>query len=171
MERTDKQTPFPHRACIALGANLGERAKTLSRAITVLRDRTDVRVVDVSSFIETEPVGGPAGQPCYLNGAAMLETSLAPCEVLKVLLNIEHELGRDRSSPERNQPRVIDLDVLLFDDKIVDEAELKIPHPRMHERLFVLQPLAEIASGWLHPILNKRVDTLLAELVKISPVA
>ncbi len=150
-----------HRACIALGANLGDRESTLARAVEMLRKRTNVHVLAVSSFIDTAPVGGPAGQPRYLNGAAVLATSLTPRELLNVLLEMECELGRDRSSHERNMPRVVDLDVLLYDDVIVNETGLELPHPRLYERLFVLEPLCEIASEWVHPILKKRMDELL----------
>ena len=153
-----------HRACIALGANLGERAPTLLRAVQMLRERDDVRVLAVSLFMETDPVGGPPGQPRYVNGAALLETYLTARELLTLLLDIERELGRDRSTPGRNLPRKVDLDVLLYDDEILNEADLKVPHPRLHERLFVLQPLAEIAPDWVHPVLKKRVGTLLSEL-------
>ena len=154
---------FTHSACIALGANLGAREWMLRRALDYLRAREDLRFVSVSSFHDTAPVGGPAGQPRYLNAAAHLMTSLSPRELLNVLLGIEKTLGRDRSSPERNQPRVIDLDVLLYDDLILNEPGLELPHPRMHERLFVLAPLCEIAPDIFHPTRRKTIRELNAD--------
>ena len=155
---------FTHRACIALGANLDARAWTLGRALDILRAREDLRFVAVSSFFDTTPVGGPPNQPRYLNAAAELETCLSPRELLDVLLETERVLGRDRSSPERNLPRTIDLDVLLYDEVILSEAGLDLPHPRMHERSFVLGPLSEISPGWVHPVLKKTIRELLALL-------
>ncbi len=91
-------------------------------------------------------------------------TSLSPRELLNVLLDLEKTLGRDRSSPERNQPRIVDLDVLLYDDLILNEPGLELPHPRMHERLFVLTPLCEIAPGLIHPVLHLSMAKLHRKL-------
>ena len=153
-------------ACIGLGANLGERARTLELALEMLRANQYVRVLSVSSFHETQPVGGPPGQPRYLNAAAMLESTLTPRELLNTLLEIETRLGRDRSSPERNLPRTIDLDVLLYGDEIIDGPGLVVPHPRLHERAFVLAPLSEIAGTVVHPVLKKSINELFAGLSK-----
>jgi 2-amino-4-hydroxy-6-hydroxymethyldihydropteridine diphosphokinase len=150
-----------HLAYIALGANLGARRETIEWALSALRQRTDTSIEKVSALIETEPVGGPAGQPRYLNGAAAVRTSLTAREFLNVLLSIESELGRDRSSGERNAPRIIDLDLLLFDELILNESGLILPHPRMHEREFVLRPLAEIAPDAMHPVLKRTIRDLL----------
>ena len=155
---------FAHSACIALGANLGAREWMLQRALDHLRSREDLRFVAVSSFHDTAPVGGPPGQPRYLNAAAHLITSLSPRELLNVLLDIEKTLGRDRSSPERNQPRRIDLDVLLYDDLVLNEPGLELPHPRMHERLFVLEPLCEIAPDIFHPTRRKTIRELTSDI-------
>ena len=156
---------LPHRAWIALGANLGNPRETLTRAIESLNKAPSrIRVERVSNWIETAPVGGPPDQPRYLNGAASLRTSLRPRELLEELLRIELELGRDRSSPERNGPRAIDLDLLLYEGEIISDSDLQVPHPRLHQRAFVLIPLAEIAPDAVHPVLKKKVRELLAEL-------
>jgi len=101
-----------------------------------------------------------------LNGAAELRTNLTPHDLLAVLLSIERNLGRDRSSGERNAPRLIDLDLLLFDNVVINEADLILPHPRLHQREFVLRPLAEVAPNVIHPILKKTIQDLLAAILR-----
>ena len=155
-------------AYIALGSNLGDRAETLAAAIAMLDRREGVSVICVSEMIETEPVGGPGGQGDYLNGAAEIETSLAPGELLAVLQDIERKLGRDRRSEQRWGCRTCDLDILLIGDVVMDTPELTIPHRRMHQRRFVLAPLNEIAGEALHPVLDKTISALLADLEKRS---
>jgi len=147
-------------AFIGLGANLGDRAANLRAAISALREAPGVAVERVSSFIETRPRGGPP-QPDFLNAAAQLETDLAPRDLLRALLTIESRLGRVRG--ERWGPRAIDLDLLLYDDETVSEPGLRVPHPHMHERLFVLEPLCEIAPDAVHPVLGMDIRTLCAE--------
>lgn len=148
------------RAFVGLGSNLGDRAANLRKAVASLREAPGVAVKRVSSFVETRPWGGPP-QPDFLNAAAQLETHLAPRDLLQVLLTIEARLGRARG--ERWGPRVIDLDLLLYDDETVSEPDLRVPHPLMHERLFALGPLCEIAPDAVHPVLGKDIRTLLAE--------
>ncbi len=148
-------------AYIGLGANLGNREETLRRALDLLDAREDSVVRAVSKFRETDPVGY-LDQPPFLNGAARLETGLPPRELLAVLLDVERELGRDRSGP-RFGPRTVDLDLLLYDEVELDEEGLTVPHPRLHERRFALEPLAELAPGLLIPG-RGRVKDLLARL-------
>ena len=137
------------RAYVGLGANLGDREATLGRAIELLGRRRGVDVVAVSSFRETDPVGY-LDQPRFLNAAAALDTSLSPQELLGALLEVERELGRVREGP-RYGPRTVDLDLLLMDDLVLDEPDLELPHPRLHERVFALEPLAELDPALVVP--------------------
>jgi 2-amino-4-hydroxy-6-hydroxymethyldihydropteridine diphosphokinase len=130
------------RAYVGLGANLGDREATIRRALVLLGGRPGVKIVLVSTLRETAPVG-IVDQPSFLNGAVMLETTLDPESLLAELLAVELELGRERRGP-RNGPRTIDLDLLLYGDQVVDVPGLTVPHPRLHERCFALEPLAEL---------------------------
>jgi 2-amino-4-hydroxy-6-hydroxymethyldihydropteridine diphosphokinase len=154
-------------ACIGLGSNLGDRQDALRRAVAALH-REGVRPGRQSGFHETAPVGGPAGQPPYLNAALELETTLSADDLLAVLLAVEAQLGRVRTV--RDGPRTIDLDLLLYADAVRDDPHLTLPHPRMHERLFVLEPLAEIAPGARHPRLGLTVAQLRARLLGVAAV-
>ena len=153
---------MPSLACIALGSNLGDRQGTLEGAIAALSGTRGVVVRKVSSFHETEPVGGPPDQGPFLNAAAVLETTLDPFGLLHVLQAIETRFGRTRSV--RWGERTLDLDLLLFDEQIVTTAELAIPHPRMATRRFVLEPLAEIAPDVVDPVSHQTIAALLAAL-------
>lgn len=133
---------------IALGSNLGDSLTTLENTLKILAQTPKVTLKSHSSWYKTAPVGPP--QPDYLNGCAVLEVQLTPEEVLKTLLDIEQQFGRLRW--ERWGPRTLDLDLLLYDDLILDTPNLQIPHPRMQERAFVLVPLAEIAPHWIDPV-------------------
>jgi len=128
------------RAYIGIGSNLGDREATIRRALELLGKRLDI--VAVSTLRETEP-WGYADQPPFLNGAAAVETDLSARELLEALLAVERELGRTRDGP-RWGARTIDLDLLLFGDAVIDEPRLTVPHPRLHERPFALEPLAEL---------------------------
>ena len=147
---------FFHTAYLALGSNLGDKEANLRRALELLQQR-GVEVVKTSSFICTEPYG-VTDQPQFLNGVCEVRTSLEPLELLHTLLDIEQEMGRVRLRHwgERN----IDLDLLLYEDVVLDTEELKLPHPDMQNRDFVLLPLAEIAPELVHPILQKSIEEL-----------
>jgi 3-oxoacyl-[acyl-carrier protein] reductase len=153
-------------AYIALGSNLGDRFEYLDRALQALQDHPAISVTQVSSYYETAPVGGPPGQGPYLNAAAELRTELGARELLQALLEVERALGRVRQ--ERDGPRTIDLDLLLYGDLVCNEPELTVPHPRMHERPFVLKPLAAIAPKAVHPTLGRTAGEL-AERVPPAP--
>jgi 2-amino-4-hydroxy-6-hydroxymethyldihydropteridine diphosphokinase len=131
------------RAFVGLGSNLGERETTLRAAIGRLRTVPNVEVRAVSSLRDTEPVGY-VDQPRFLNGVVELETSLSARSLLGVLLDLERAFGRDRGTAPPMGPRTLDLDLLLFGDATIDEPLLAVPHPRLHERRFVLEPLAEL---------------------------
>lgn len=153
---------MPHTAYIALGSNLGNRRASLDGAIAALRQHPSVIVRRVSSWIRTQPVGGPPGQGEFLNGAAEIETDLAPQELLAVLQSVEATFGRVRDVP--SGPRTLDLDLLLYEDRIYEGPDLVIPHPRMAERRFVLEPLAEIAPQAWHPAERARIAELFERL-------
>ena len=149
------------RAYVGLGSNLGEREETIRRALELLAHDVEVEVIATSALRETEPVDYRE-QPHFLNGVAVVETTLEPRALLDRLLAVERELGRTRDGP-RFGPRTIDLDLLLYGDRIVDEPGLRIPHPRVHERAFVLEPLAELEPDLDVPG-QGRVSALLAGL-------
>lgn len=154
--------PTSRWAAIALGSNLGDRRGILEGAIAELGRTAGVAVLKLSSFHETRPIGGPPGQGLFLNAAAVLETSLDPPGLLRVLQAIENQFGRIRSVHWGE--RTLDLDLLLFDDQIIDTPELTIPHPRMAVRRFVLEPLAEIAPDAVDPVSGRTIADLLANL-------
>lgn len=160
---------WPLTTAVALGSNLGDRAATLAAAVQRLRATPRVRVLAVSRLHETAPVGGPAESGAYLNGALVLETTLEPLELLETLLHVERHFGRQRSVPDA--PRTLDLDLLLYGDRVLDTPALTLPHPRMHLRRFVLAPLAEVAPNARHSVLGKTVAELLAELPPEPPLS
>ena len=153
---------FFHTAYVALGSNLGDKEANLRRALELLIER-GVEIVKTSTFISTEPYG-VTDQPAFLNGVCVVRTSLAPLALLHTLLAIEQEMGRVRLRHwgERN----IDLDLLLYEDVVMDTKELKLPHPDMQNRDFVLLPLAEIAPALVHPVLRKTIKELKSDLME-----
>ena len=146
-------------AYVGLGANLGDREATIRRAVELLAATPGIEIVAVSTLRETDPVGY-ADQPRFLNGAVALETALAPRALLDRLLAVERELGRVRGEGLRFGPRAIDLDLLLHGDEVVDEPGLVLPHPRLAERRFVLEPLHELDPQLRLPD-GRRVSELL----------
>ena len=137
------------RAYVGLGANLGDRERRLREAVDALAAEEGIEVVAVSTLRETEPVG-VGEQPRFLNGVVVLDTTLTARELLARLLAIEQRFGRVRT-PGEHGPRTLDLDLLLYGDEVIDEQGLTVPHPRLHERRFVLEPLAELAPGLVVP--------------------
>jgi 2-amino-4-hydroxy-6-hydroxymethyldihydropteridine diphosphokinase len=148
-------------AYVGLGSNLGDREAYVRAALGALAVEPGIEVVGVSAFRDTDPVG-IVDQPRFLNAAAALETALPPRTLLERLLAIERRLGRTRAGPAFG-PRTIDLDLLVYGDERVDEPGLEVPHPRLHERRFALEPLAELDPGLVVPG-HGRVDALLAAL-------
>ena len=151
-------------AYIGVGSNLGDRQAHIQKAMGLLRENENVKVLTLSSWIETEPEGGPP-QGLFLNGVVQIQTDLLPLDLLSALKNIERRCGRVKR--EVNGPRTLDLDILTYDDVVIVEGKtLSIPHPHMHERIFVLKPLLEIAPDWIHPRLGKSAQQLLEDLAQ-----
>jgi len=157
---------MPH-CLIGIGSNLGDRAALLDAAITELDSSPHVQLRARSRDFKTPPVGGPTGQGSFLNAAALIESSLAPQALLAELRRIETDLGRYRA--ERWGPRRIDLDLLLYDDATLDSEDLKLPHPRMAWRRFVLEPAVEVAPSMVHPTTGWTIQRLLDHLQEARP--
>lgn len=145
---------------LALGSNLGDRERNLKIALRSL-DESDLRIVQVSSIYETEPVGY-RDQDWFLNMAVHAETDLQPLQALQIIRQIEADLGRERKI--LNGPRTIDIDILFWGGEVIDTPELTVPHPRLHERRFVLLPLVDVGGRFVHPVMKVNVQELLKEL-------
>lgn len=152
------------RAFVAFGANLGDREQAFAAAIARLERERDLRLVAASPVFETPPLG-PPGQPAYLNAVVEIRSWIAPHDLLGRLQAIERALGRDREHEVRWGPRPIDLDLLFFGDRQIATRDLELPHPRLHERAFVLVPMAAIAPEWRHPAFGISIR----ELVRARP--
>ena len=151
-------------AYIGLGCNLGDRLAHLRRASAMMADLPGVDALRLSGVYETDPVG-PQDQGRFLNAAAQLRTSLAPYDLFEALQQIEREMGREPVEQRRPWgPRIMDLDLLLLDDLVLQDRDLTLPHPRMHERRFVLVPLCDLNPQLHHPVLNATMAQLLARL-------
>jgi 2-amino-4-hydroxy-6-hydroxymethyldihydropteridine diphosphokinase len=148
------------KCAIALGSNLGNSLSTLEDSLQLLDEIPGINLIATSSWYRTKPVGPP--QPDYLNGCAVLEVQQTPEEFLVLLQAVELQFGRLRT--ERWGARTLDLDLLLYDDLVLNTPNLQIPHPRMNERAFVLVPLAEIAANWLEPRSGKAIAQLVKEV-------
>ena len=152
------------RAWIGLGSNLGDREANLDGALEALESIEGVEVLRSSSWIETRPVGGPAGQPDYLNGVCEIECEAEPGDLLWTLQAIEIQYGRERRGVPPGAPRTLDCDLLLYGDAWIDEPDLVVPHPRMEERLFVLEPLCQLEPELRLSRSGKTVRERVAEL-------
>jgi 2-amino-4-hydroxy-6-hydroxymethyldihydropteridine diphosphokinase len=150
---------------VGCGANLGDRKRTIERAIALLAKVPGIRVVRISSLYQTEPVGGPS-QPLFLNCVLKLKVALSPRRLLSVLKDIERSLGRRKGL--RWGPRSIDLDILAFGNRRISSKRLVIPHPRYHSRRFVLVPFCELAPSFVHPIIRKNNTSLLRRLTPLG---
>ena len=154
--------PAETTAFLGLGANLGDPVSALRTVRATLARRDDLRLLAASGLFRTRPVGGPAGQPDYVNAVLALRSRLSPASLLQLCLALEQAQGRVRR--ERWGPRTLDVDLLAVDDCCQDDPALILPHPRLHQRRFVLVPLAQIAPDWRHPRLHLTVTELLRRL-------
>ena len=152
-------------AYIGVGSNLGDRKKAIEDACALLCSSQEVRFIQSAPIYETEPIGG-SPQKLYLNTVWEIETALGAKKLLELLLKIETNLGRKRK--ERNEPRTIDLDLLFFGGCVIQEAGLVVPHPRLHERWFVLKPLWDLRSDLIHPVFKKSISELLDQVNESS---
>ena len=153
---------------LSIGSNLGDRHATLNDTWHALGQMDNIEAVRVSPFYETEPVGGPSGQPKYINAAGIIRTSLPPMELLEILQRIEADFGRIRT--ERWGARTLDIDILLYENRVVELPKLTIPHVEMLCRQFVLEPAKDVAADWVHPMTKKTIGEHWRELSELQMV-
>lgn len=151
-----------HKVYLGIGSNIGSRKRNIEKSFCLIEAEKEIRIKKKSSFFKTKPIGGPK-QRDFKNVVIFIETTFEAETLLKSLKKIENELGRKKGGPKWG-PRIIDLDILAYEQLVFKSKFLKIPHIRMHERLFVLEPFAEIAPRFKHPILKKTIAKLLSEL-------
>ncbi|MEN2984529.1 MAG: 2-amino-4-hydroxy-6-hydroxymethyldihydropteridine diphosphokinase [Dictyoglomaceae bacterium] len=155
-----------HKVFIGIGTNLGDKRKNINEALNRLKDK-GLNIIKISSIIETEPYGYK-NQDNFLNAVCLIETDLSPFELLDLLLEVEKEMGRVRTI--KWGPRIIDLDIIFYDDLIINHEKLIIPHSDAHNRIFVMEPLLEIEPDFLHPILKKTVREIYLDLKRKESV-
>jgi len=156
------------RVFIGIGSNEGDRLANISQAVQRLGSIPGIRVIQMATIYETQPVGGPP-QPEFLNTVVELDTALSPHELLRLVKTLEQQLGR-LAAAQRWGPRRIDLDILVYDDQVIQEPQLVIPHAQLHTRRFVLEPLAQLAPELIHPVLGQTIAELLAHLPESAPL-
>jgi 2-amino-4-hydroxy-6-hydroxymethyldihydropteridine diphosphokinase len=157
-----------HIAYLGFGSNLGDSLSTLRQSHQILETNPKTRVTSTSPLYRTTPVGGPPNQPDYLNGVMEIDTTLEPLELLHFCQTIEESFGRKRTV--RWDARTLDIDLLLFADRVITSVELQLPHPRMSERGFVLHPLCDLAADFIHPKLHCTLTTLLTQISPLQGV-
>lgn len=150
------------KAYLGLGSNIGNRRQNINKALKYLTTQKEINVLKLSSFYQTKPVGC-SKQRDFLNAAVLINTTAAPLKLLKILKSIEKKTGRVKTKVKWG-PRVIDIDILAYNNSTFNSEKLIIPHPLMHERFFVLKPFADIAPGYKHPVLHKTIRRLLREI-------
>lgn len=156
------------KAYVGLGSNIGDRIGYIQQAVKMLGEFDGVEIIKTSSFYETEPYGFKE-QNWFVNAVLELEVQITPVELLRICQNVEQQLGRERTS-NKYGPRVIDLDILIYDDKVMDDELLKIPHPGTYDRAYCIVPMLEIARDLEHPILKKTMSEVHMELQNIDEV-
>lgn len=157
------------RVFLSLGSNLGDRLSNIQQAVSSLSMSEHIKIIKTSSFYETEPWGNK-NQDWFINACIAIDTDFTCEELLKYCQNIEAQLGRIRKANEKWSQRVIDIDILMYDDKIINSSNLTIPHPLMHLRAFVLVPMLEVKADLVHPIFNKEISELYDELTNPEDV-
>lgn len=157
------------RVFLSLGSNIEDRLSNIQQAVSYLSLEHEIKIIKTSAFYETEPWGNK-DQPWFLNACVALDTSLLPSDLLKLCQKIENKLGRTRQNNEKWLPRTIDIDILMYDDKIISEPDLIIPHPYMHQRAFVLVPMLEVKADLIHPVFNKTISELYDDLDELEDV-